>query len=358
VIGDAYDGWSEATEGSESMAVRPRSRPGAEPLDPKRLLYVDQLGPEYREAELEFRQLEYFLAVAEELHFGRAATRLYISQPALSQAIAGLERTLDVKLFVRTRQSVELTDAGRELVRHTRGMLSDRETAVASVRRVDRGEAGVLRLGVALLAEHQVAPAFAALAAECPEILLDRSTATSERLLGSLQSRDLHAVIVHQVPVIKTLEELEWTVIRRGDLAAVVSETSPLADTHSATIPDLSEETFLVPPRAVAPSAFEGLKTMCNTFGGFEPEVLEHSTLGADWDPVINGEAIALVPDGSAAPPEGTVAVPIEGPPGFSLAMVWRAGNGSPILHRFLGFMRAYSDEHAWAADPAPLQGA
>jgi DNA-binding transcriptional LysR family regulator len=321
---------------------------------------MGQLGPEYPEAELEFRQLEYFAAVAEELHFGRAALRLYISQPALSQAIANLERALDVRLFIRTRQNVELTEAGAELLRHAKAMLSDRETAVASVRRVDRGEVGVLRLGVALLAEHQVAPAFAALAAECPEILLDRSTATSERLLGSLRSRDLHAVIVHQVPVIKTMEELEWTVIRRGELTAVVGETSPLADRGTVTLPDLSEETFLVPPRGVAPSAFEGLKTMCNTYGGFEPSVREHSTLGTDWDPVINGEAIALVPNGSAqaAQPEGTVPVLIDGPPGFSLAMVWRAGNGSPILHRFLDFMRAYRDEHAWAADLAPLRGA
>jgi DNA-binding transcriptional LysR family regulator len=329
-------------------------------LDPKRILHVNQLEPGYPAAELEFRQLEYFVGVAEELHFGRAASRLFISQPALSQAIAGLERALDVKLFVRTRQSVELTGAGAELLRHARGMLIDRQAAVASVRRIDRGEAGVLPLGVALLAEHQVAPAFSALAEECPEILLDRSTATSERLLGSLQTRDLDAVIVHQVPVIKKLEELEWTVIRRGDLTAVVSETSPLADRESVSLPDLSGETFLVPPRGVAPSAFEGLKTMCNTFGAFEPNVREHSTLGSDWDPVINGEAVALVPDGSAqaAQPEGTVAVLIDGPPGFSLAMVWRSGNGSPILHRFLDFMRTYRDEHAWVADPVPLQGA
>ena len=67
-----------------------------------------------------------------------------------------LERTMDVQLFVRTRQNVELTDAGTELLRHSRGLLADREDAVAAVRRVERGEAGVLRLGVALLAEHEV----------------------------------------------------------------------------------------------------------------------------------------------------------------------------------------------------------
>jgi DNA-binding transcriptional LysR family regulator len=311
-------------------------------------------------AELEFRQLEYFVAVAEELHFSRAAARMYISQPALSQAIAGVERALDVKLFVRTRQNVELTDAGAELLRHARAMLADRDDAVASVRRVDRGEAGVLRVGIALLAEPEVAPAFAALSAKCPEILLDRSTATSERLLASLRNRELHAAIVHQVLVLTSLEDVEWELIRTGRLAALVSRESELAERESATLSDLSDETFLVPPRELAPSAFEGLQTMCHTYGGFDAQVREFSTLGADWRPVIDGEAIALAAEATAraAEPEGAVAVPIEPPPQYLMAMAWRGGNGSPLLHRFLDFLRAYRDEHDWIEDSVPVEGA
>jgi len=309
--------------------------------------------------ELDFRQLEYFLAVAEELHFSRAAQRMFISQPALSQAIAGLERTLDVELFSRTRQNVELTEAGTELLRHARGMLSDREAAVAAVRRVSRGEAGVLRVGLALLAEHEVAPAFAALGTECPELLLDRTSAVSERLLASLVNRDIHAAIVHQVPVLGMAEEVEWEVLRHGRLAALISETSRLAHREMVNLSELSEQTFIVPPRELAPSAVEGMKTMCRTYGRFEPDVLELSTLGTDWGPVLSGDAVALMGERTAVAtrPEGAVAVPLEMPPPFLLALAWRRGNGAPTLERFLDFLRAYRDEHAWAEDPAGVQG-
>lgn len=339
------------------MAVGSRDKPGVEPAEERGLLYVSGTG--IAEAEVEFRQLEYFVAVAEELHFGRAAARTFITQPALSQSIAGLERALDVQLFERTRQNVELTEAGAELLRHARGLLADRIETVAAVRRVDRGEVGVLHVGVALLAEGEVAPAFAALSAACPELLLDRSTAASERLLASLQRRDLHAAIVHQVPALDSLEDLEWEVIRHGNLAALVHEASPFADRESLELSELSEETFLVPPRELAPSAVGGFQTMCRTYGPFEPRLMELSTLGADWRHVISGEAVALMAEGAAraVEPEGTVAVRIEEPPPFLLAIAWRDGNGSPLLHRFLDFIRAYRDEHAWAEDPVAAQG-
>jgi DNA-binding transcriptional LysR family regulator len=280
---------------------------------------------------------------------------MFITQPALSQAIAGLERTLDVQLFQRTRQNVELTDAGAELLRNARGMLADREDVVAAVRRVDRGESGVLRVGVALFAEHEVAPAFASLTAEYPEVVLDRSAAVSERLLASLQDRALHAALVFPVPALGTLEGVQWEVILQGRLAALMSRSSALADRESVSLQDLSGETFLVPPRELAPSALEGLRTMCLSYADFEPKLLELSSsthpLGADWRPVIDGGAVALMAEGTArtVQPDGAVAVPIERPPEFELAVVWRSGNGSPILDRFLAFIRAYSAEHGWA---------
>jgi DNA-binding transcriptional LysR family regulator len=319
-----------------------------------RVLFIGDEHPDYPDAELEFRQLQYFVSVAEELHFGRAAARMFISQPALSQAIAGLERALDAKLFARTRQNVELTAAGAELLRHARGLLADREDAVSDVRRVDRGETGVLRLGLALLAEHEVAPALVALAAKYPQLLLDRSSALSERVLGSLQARDVDAALIYAVPVLGGLEEIESQLIRHGQLAVLASASSHLAQRDSVKLSDLSGETLLAPPRGLAPSAFEGLKTMCRTYGGFDPKVLELTTstlpLGTDWSPVVSGQAVALMAEGTAGAirPEGAVAVPIEPPPEYVLAVAWRRGNESPVLQRFLTFIRAYSDQHGW----------
>jgi DNA-binding transcriptional LysR family regulator len=322
------------------------------------LLYVSDDHDGQLAVELEFRQLEYFVAVAEELHFGRAATRMYITQPALSQAIAGLERTLDVQLFARTRQNVELTDAGAELLRHARGMLTDREDAVAAVRRVESGEAGVLRVGVAILAEHEVAPALTALSDRYPDIVLDRTAAVSERLLASVRDRALHAALVHRVPVLGTIDGLDFEVIRTGRLAILVPRSSPLAMRDSVELSDLAGETFLAPPREFAPSALEGLRTTCLSYAGFEPKVLEAPTstvpLGSDWRPVLDGDAIALMPEGTAQAvrPQGAVTIPLEPPPEFALALAWRGGNGSPILDRFVSFVRAYSAEHEWTSAP------
>jgi DNA-binding transcriptional LysR family regulator len=94
-----------------------------------------------RHTEPDVRHLRYFVALAEELHFGRAAARLHITQPGLSQAIARLERMLEVPLFTRTRSSVEITEAGAELLHRARRLLADLDSTVAHVRMTGRGQA-------------------------------------------------------------------------------------------------------------------------------------------------------------------------------------------------------------------------
>lgn len=314
--------------------------------------------PDYRGAAVEFRHLRYFVTVAEELHFGRAAARLFISQPALSQTIARLEQVLGARLLARSRQMVELTEAGAELLVHARRLLADKDRAVERVRSVGEGDAGVLQVGVALLAGAEAAPVLTALRSEHPAVVLERSAALSERLLGSLQDGRLHAAFVHQVPALATLENIDWELVRRGRLALLVDRRRPLGQRTLVSLGELADETFMVNPRTLAPSAYHGMALMCRQFGGFDPNVIESaatSTLpdDADWRPILDGTAITVMPEGTARavrPPEIAI-VPIQPPPEFQLALAWRRGENPPLLHRLLEFVRTYRDEHNWISD-------
>jgi len=313
----------------------------------------------YRHAELEFRHLRYFVVVAEELHFGRAAARLYITQPGLSQAIARLERLLDVRLLSRTRNNVELTEAGAELFYRGRRLLADLDGSVERVRMAGRGQAGLVRVGVAHLAEPVVAPALAAFQAEHPSIVVDRSAMVSERLLDQLAEGRLHAAVVYRVLTLPLAGEVLSEALRRGRLAVLAGQQTKLAGRQMVTLSELSTETFLVNPRSLAPGAFEGLKLMCREFGGFEANVAESAVattmaLGTDWGPIRDGTAIALMAETTAhaVRANGIAVVPIQPPPQYVLSLAWRHDEHAAAAHRLLEYLRCYRDQHAWITDP------
>ena len=122
---------------------------------------------------------------------------------------------------------------------------------------------------------------------------------------------------------------------------------------------ELSGETFLVNPRSLAPRAFEGLKLMCREFGGFDATVLESAAastvaLDTDWRPIQEGTAIAVMTEATARAvcPAGVAVVPIQPPPLYAVALVWRRDERVAAVHRFLSYLRAYRDQHRWIADP------
>ena len=313
----------------------------------ERALLLAEERPDWGSTTTEFRQLRYFVTVAEELHFGRAAARLYISQPALSQAIAKLEAAIGVKLLVRNRQRVEVTKAGRELLGRARSMLSARDEAVQHVRLIEQGEVGVLRLGVAVLAEHAVMPALTALSARYPELVIDRVVAVTDRLVQQMNAGLLDAVLGHAMPSIIELESVESELMITEPMAAVVRPSNHLAKRRSLTIADLRDERLLIPPRELAPGALVGMVSMCRTFGGFEPRLYESPGVGSGplnpaWVAHAEGDAVALggISMVRAGLPRGLVAIPIEPPPMLSVALVWRRGDVSPVVDGLIRFMR------------------
>jgi DNA-binding transcriptional LysR family regulator len=316
-------------------------------------------GPGYPQAELECRHLRYFIVVAEELHFGRAAARLYITQPGLSQAIARLERLLEVRLLRRTRNNVELTEAGAEVFYRGRRLLADLERSVERVRMAGRGQAGLVRVGVAHLAEPVVAPALTAFQAEHPSIVIDRSAMVSERLLEQVVEGRLHVAVIHRALTLPRVDEVLSEALRRGRLAILAGQQTRLADRQMVTLSELSAETVLVNPRSLAPAAYEGLKLMCRELGGFEANVLESTVattvvLGTDWRPIREGTAIALMAETTAHTvcPDGIAVVPVQPPPQYVLALAWRHDERAAAAHRLLEYMRRYRDQHAWITDP------
>jgi Bacterial regulatory helix-turn-helix protein, lysR family len=139
-------GVHDLEKGQSEMTASPLAAAPPGPAGPSESSTVRLPGPGSGgwPAGIEFRDLRYFTVLAEELHFGRAAARLFITQPGLSQAIARLERLLEVRLFTRTRSTVELAPAGAELLQCGRRLLADVDATVARVRMAGRGQAGLV----------------------------------------------------------------------------------------------------------------------------------------------------------------------------------------------------------------------
>ncbi|WP_110649391.1 LysR substrate-binding domain-containing protein [Salinicola peritrichatus] len=204
---------------------------------------------------MELRYLRYFVAVAEELHFSRAAERLGISQPPLSQQIQALERELGSRLLIRTNRRVELTEAGRLFLDEARDILARTERASRLVSRVGRGETGRLRIGFTTSV-----PLIAAL----PRVLLDyrrhypdvdlrMQELNSQRQIPPLLEGDLDIGIMRATTL---PDELQATLLLREPLVAVVNAASPQADERRPlSLAQLATQPFVY----FSPSAGTGL---------------------------------------------------------------------------------------------------
>ena len=193
---------------------------------------------------IELRHLRYFIAVAEELHFGHAAARLNISQPPLSQQIQILEQQIGARLFTRTNRSVSLTEAGRQCLADSRQILSQVDDAAARAARLHHGETGELRIGFTSSAPFikAVSDTLSTFRRRYPDVHIQtRETNTREQIVplneGAL---DLGLMRNTQLP-----ETLVWERVLREPLLAMVPRDHPLASQPRVSLRELAREPFV-----------------------------------------------------------------------------------------------------------------
>jgi DNA-binding transcriptional LysR family regulator len=289
----------------------------------------------------ELRHLRYFVAVAEELNFSRAARRLQMAQPPLSVAIRQLEQELGVELFLRSSREVKLTEAGLTLLEGARRTLTEAERALSAARRAAAGELGSLRLAFSWSARFETLPALGrAFRAERPDVTLLSEEMWNARMPSALRTGSVD-VAVSLCPEIAG--ELAYEPIRRERVVALLGEQHALADEHAISLSALADEDFVLFPRELAPRLHDMFVGLCRS-AGFEPRIRSES-FHAGWDLGVLSELslVAIVPESVGRElPSGVVAVELSEPEQqLETNLVWRADDPSATMAAFLEVARS-----------------
>jgi DNA-binding transcriptional LysR family regulator len=302
---------------------------------------------------VELRQLRYFVAVAEELHFGRAAERLHMSQSPLSRAIRELERDIGVVLFVRTTRRVELTDAGLLLLERSRRALAEIDGAIGEVQRSARADESVLGIGYGPFSRAVVTRIVAALGELLPgiEVRLDEEvTGDSLRRLGA---HELGAAVVIESPAAARRLGVRIDTLRDEPLLAALPESHRFATEGAIPVGAFAAERVLL-PREPSGQIFNAWLGALLRVHGVELE-RTIKTLSAPWDrrmlPVANGEAVSIVvAEWTDEWTGGLVAVPFDPPLSFptDLASRWPPTEGVEAL---VGAARRVRDAEGWLTE-------
>jgi DNA-binding transcriptional LysR family regulator len=293
---------------------------------------------------IDLRQLRQFVAVAEELSFRRAAQRLHMSQPPLSQAIRGLEAELGTALFNRTRRKVELTQPGRVLLDEAHRVLSQMGRALAAARGAARGMTGRLAVGFVPSSTYEILPAILRrVRLSHPAVDLHLEELDTVDQTDALLQRRID-VALNRPPTFFTSDVVQETLVRERLIAALPAD-HPLAARKSLRLRDLREERFLLIPPRWGTGYHTRVLDACQE-AGFVPRVEQeakyiHTLIGL----VAAGMGLALVPDSLAnlksrgcvyrVLADRTTALTID------LGAAWRANDAAPALHAFLDAARA-----------------
>jgi DNA-binding transcriptional LysR family regulator len=290
---------------------------------------------------MELRHLRYFVAVAEELHFSRAAERVGIAQPPFSRQIKTLEEEIGAPLLWRSKRRVELTEAGKVFLLDARGILARAEHAAHTARRAARGEIGRLTVGFVSSAFYgEFTSIFHLMRARHPDVALALQDLTSEEQVQAMKEHKLDVGLLR--PPVPGAESLSSEIVFREPFVVALPRNHKQARQKSIDIKDLAQESFLMVPRSLGPGFYDQIIRYCAQ-SGFAPKVaLETTSTQTIVSLIAGGMGVSLVPHSlQSLRRAGVVYRPLKAPaPATELAVMWRPDDSSPAVSLLLGIIR------------------
>ncbi|RYX84374.1 LysR family transcriptional regulator [bacterium] len=301
-------------------------------------------------SHIELRQLRYFVTVAEELHFGRAAKRLHMTQPPLSQTIFALEELLGAALFDRNRRGVALTVAGAALLPEARRLLMQADELPALVKRAASGEAGKLALAFVSSADYSVLPPFLrAYRAAYPQVQITLQEATSDLQLEELLEGRIDAGLLLPPLPDRAKGELEYLPVLNEPL--ILASPARLLELRGRRVADLREVPplpLIIFPRAISPGLYDSILSVFHA-AGLTPTIGQEAIQMQTIVSLVSaGMGIALVPQsvGNLRRPGVEYRSLTQSTPLVETGLAWRRDNTSPVLKGFLDLMREVAVGH------------
>ena len=299
---------------------------------------------------MELRHLRYFVAVAEELHFGRAAERLHIAQPPLSRQIRDLERELGTPLFERGPGGAELTPAGRAFLPEARLTLAQAERAQRTAQRAARGETGRLRVGFVDAATNSgiLPDVLGFFRMHLPSIGLSLFEMDQAQQADALRDGRIDLGIL-QSPPADADRWLRVESVHTEPLVAALPRGHKLSSRARLSLADLADEPFILFPRHVAPALYDDIMARCRA-ARFTPRVMQEA---AGWHTVVSlvsaGVGVAFVPRSLAqSRHSGVVYRPVRDlRTELGLWATWKRGETSPVRQRFVTALKSVARARA-----------
>jgi DNA-binding transcriptional LysR family regulator len=316
-----------------------------------------------KEVLIDLRAWRQFVAVAEELHFGRAAARLHMTQPPVTQAIAQLEKTLGVMLFDRTRRRVALTPAGEALLPEVRELLARAQALPSRARAAAAGEVGRVRLAFVSTIGFERLPAWVReFRIQCPDVALELVEATGDVQLEAFARGEIDAGLMLHSPGFAP-PGLERLAVSQEPLVLALPAKHPLARVDKVPLADALAEPLVIFPRRIVPSLHDAIFGLYHA-AGLVPELAQEAIqmqtivslvwggLGVAWVPasvtqfrregVVYRASDEFEPTGRKRKAE-----PL---PSCETSLVWPGDADNPALARFVRFVQAQGGlSHPWA---------